>query len=156
MAHDNNPDWAAIRAEYIGGGISYRDLAKKHGVSVTTLSVRASQEGWAQDRAEAAETTRALAVQRTADMAAENSVKLEYAKSLMIDKVIKSLEHMPEVVGSHIRQSTTDRKNGRQMVVDYDVLKLVVALERLSAYSDAEAANRIVKIEEDAAAEEEQ
>ena len=30
-------DWNAIRAEYIGGGISQRKLAKKYGVSDTTL-----------------------------------------------------------------------------------------------------------------------
>lgn len=43
------PDWITLRAEYIAGGISYRQLATKHGVNVSTLEKRAIREGWAAD-----------------------------------------------------------------------------------------------------------
>ncbi len=40
------PNWTKIRYEYVTTGISYRELALKHGVSFTTLSKRAKREGW--------------------------------------------------------------------------------------------------------------
>lgn len=39
-------DWPDIKNEYIHGGISYRGLAKKHGVSKNTLFKKAKAEGW--------------------------------------------------------------------------------------------------------------
>ena len=45
-------DWNAIRAEYIGGGISQRKLAKKYGLSEAALMQKANREGWRKDRDE--------------------------------------------------------------------------------------------------------
>ena len=39
-------DWAAVRAEYMAGGVSQVALAKKHGVSVYALRTRAGTEKW--------------------------------------------------------------------------------------------------------------
>lgn len=129
------PDWDSIRAEYIGGGTTYRRLAKKYGVGLTTIAVRASEEGWTKDREIAKQESRDLAIQKTADQIAENSARLEYARSLMIDKVVRALEQMPEGIGNRVRQSQKDAKTGKQMTVDYDILKLVSALEKLSNVS---------------------
>ena len=48
------PEWGAIREEYAGTGISLRGLAKKRGVSYSTLQLRASRERWAELRGTAA------------------------------------------------------------------------------------------------------
>ena len=40
------PDWKKIKAEYIRGGVSYRKLAEKYGVSFSTLRKVASKENW--------------------------------------------------------------------------------------------------------------
>ena len=39
-------DWDAIKQEYISTNISQRELAKKYGVSVSSLGKRCSSEGW--------------------------------------------------------------------------------------------------------------
>lgn len=41
------PNWARIKAEYLKGGIGYRQLAEKHGVNLSTLGKRAKREAWA-------------------------------------------------------------------------------------------------------------
>ena len=41
------PNWIKIKAEYLKGGVSYRQLAEKHGVSARTIERRASSESWA-------------------------------------------------------------------------------------------------------------
>ena len=39
-------NWAEIREEYVRGGITQAELAKKHGVSPASLRRRAAAEGW--------------------------------------------------------------------------------------------------------------
>lgn len=67
-------DWNIIRAEYIGGGISQRKLAKKYGVSETTLMKKANAEGWHKLREKAESKSTAQAQQKTAEAAADNAV----------------------------------------------------------------------------------
>jgi len=67
-------DWNAIRAEYIGGGISQRKLAKKYSVSDTTLMKKANAEGWHNLREKAESKSTAQAQQKTAEAAADNAV----------------------------------------------------------------------------------
>ncbi|MBR2894342.1 MAG: hypothetical protein IKC03_01615 [Oscillospiraceae bacterium] len=43
-------DWLKIKNEYISGGISYRKLAEKYGVSFPTLRDRATKEKWKDQR----------------------------------------------------------------------------------------------------------
>lgn len=40
------PNWEKIKIEYLSTNISYRDLAKKYGVSFATLKERAVREKW--------------------------------------------------------------------------------------------------------------
>ena len=132
MAFKKKPDWNAIRAEYIAGGISQRGLAAKHNIPYKTLEQRAQVEGWAKDRKKAQEKGAAKAVQKTADAAAENAVKLERARALLIDKIVKTLERMPEKSGTRARQTHTDKATGDQLTIDYDLTTLVSAFEKLS------------------------
>lgn len=56
--------WGKIRTEYVTGEKSYRELARKHGVSMSQLSEVASKEGWAKLRAEHRAETAAKAEQK--------------------------------------------------------------------------------------------
>lgn len=138
IAKQGKPDWNAIRAEYIGGGISQRDLAQKYNVSETTLMKKANKEEWSKQRKEAESKSTAKAQQRTADAAAQNAVKLEKARGLLIDHVLRAIEGMPKNGGTHTRQSQTDKQTGRQMTIDYDLSTLIAALEKLSTGSTAD------------------
>ena len=66
-------NWNEIRAEYIGGGISQRKLAKKYGIAEGTMLDRANKEGWKALRNQATSKTITEAQQRTADVAADNA-----------------------------------------------------------------------------------
>ncbi len=55
-ARKTKVDWLVIRKEYLSDATSsYRTLAKKYGVSTTTLEKRAKSEGWAELRQELGE-----------------------------------------------------------------------------------------------------
>lgn len=82
---ENRIDWNAIRAEYIGGGISTRKLAAKHNVSYNTLKDVAAEEGWSVLREQANSKSTAKAQQLTADTAAENAtIAAEVQKRLLL------------------------------------------------------------------------
>ena len=74
IATENRIDWNAIRAEYIGGGISQRKLAKKYGVAEGTLLDIANRESWKAMRDAAAIKSITASEQKTADAAADNAV----------------------------------------------------------------------------------
>lgn len=44
------PNWARIKAEYLKGGVTYRQLAEKYGVPNDTLEKRAKRESWSEGR----------------------------------------------------------------------------------------------------------
>ena len=123
-------DWAAIRAEYIAGGISQRKLAAKYGVSDSTLTKKANAEKWEAQRKAAYNKSATKAQQKTADAAASNAVKLERARGLAIDRLIRALESMPEAGGTHTRQNI--QTGNKRMTVDYSLLDIVNAIEKLT------------------------
>lgn len=43
-------DWKSIKTEYISSDISIRELAEKHGISLSTVKSRSSKEGWVEAR----------------------------------------------------------------------------------------------------------
>ena len=60
-------DWLAIKTEYINGGISYRKLAEKYGVTFGTLRSRADKEKWVEQREEQQHKISTKSAQKTAE-----------------------------------------------------------------------------------------
>lgn len=131
----SKPDWAKIRAEYIAGGISQRKLAAKYHVSEGSLMQKANAEKWKKLRDEALSKSIAKTQQKTADITASNAVKLEQAKGLLIDRLRKAIENMPDNGGTHSRQYIS--KGDKKLTVDYSLLDMVAALEKLTKDDDS-------------------
>ena len=117
-------DWAAIQAEYIGGNIGQKRLAEEHGVAAATLKKRAKAEGWYQMKLEVAAKSRLKAVQKTADIAAENAVRAQRIKTRLLEKLEDLMEKQ--------LKATEER--------EYDGIDRLVAINRLrdltAAYKD--------------------
>lgn len=71
-------------------------------------------------------------------------MKLEKAKGLAIDRIIRALERMPDNGGSHSRQTVQD--GGKRLTVDHDLLDLVTALEKLQRNDMMDANAEPVKV----------
>lgn len=84
---DNRVDWNAIRAEYIGGGISQRALAAKHGISPDALMQKANREGWKKDRDKAVSKGLAKVQQMSAERIADNAVIAEDLKKRLLLRI---------------------------------------------------------------------
>lgn len=125
-------DWNAIRAEYIGGGTSYRKLAEKYGVSFMTLKTKAKAENWTGLRTQAEHKANTRATQKVANAAAVNADRFERARKAAIDKIIAGIETLPEGA-TRVQEREYSAADGKLVrTVDYDVGALVASLERLS------------------------
>jgi len=88
-------DWNAIRAEYIGGGISQRKLAEKHGIPVDILLKRANKEHWKSDRETASNKAAIKAQQKTVDAAADNATIAQDIKRRLLLRLARVEEKFP-------------------------------------------------------------
>ena len=89
------PDWNAIRAEYIGGGISQRKLAEKHGVSADVLMQKANREGWKKDRDKAMSKAIAKVQQKSANAIADNVKVAAELKNQLLKRLQAIAEKYP-------------------------------------------------------------
>ena len=132
-------DWNAIRAEYIGGGTSYRKLAKKYGVSINVLSPRATVEGWVGMRKEAETKATAKALQKTADIAADNATIAARIRTKLLRKLEKEIDALPDMIGSETRNSVTENefsKDGRRIQKVKEAAKSFKLRDLAAAYKD--------------------
>ena len=78
-------NWNAVKAEYIGGGISQRKLAEKYGIPWSTLQKKAMHEGWTKERKRACDKAAEKVVQKTAALAASNAtIAADLKKRLLL------------------------------------------------------------------------
>ena len=85
IENEKRVDWNAIRAEYIGGGISYRQIAKKYKIPFGTVRCRAQKEQWVKEREHAEHNVNMVTAQKTAEAAAENAtIAADIKKRLLL------------------------------------------------------------------------
>ena len=134
-----NVDWNVIRAEYISGGTSYRKLAKKHGISVNTLSPIATAEGWPKLRQEAQDKATAKSIQKTADIAADNATIAARIRTKLLRKLEKEIDALPDMIGSETRNSVTENEfsqDGRRIQKVKEAAKSFKLRDLAAAYKD--------------------
>lgn len=118
-------DWNAIRAEYIGGGISQRKLAKKYGLTYAALRNRAEIEEWVSLRDDVQRKSNAEATQKTATAAADNAVIAQDIKKRLLLRLQRIEEKYP-YDSTEVRM----RKDGNTVI--YRIRDLTAAYKDLT------------------------
>jgi vacuolar-type H+-ATPase subunit I/STV1 len=83
----NSVDWKAIKAEYIAGGIGYKKLADKYGVSFSTLSHLAKREKWTDLKQKACEKEDMDLAKSIGKRNAKKSAKIDALADRLLDKI---------------------------------------------------------------------
>lgn len=81
-------DWNKLKQEYISGSTSYRKLADKHGVSISTLSKVAAKEKWSELKEAAQQEGNRRIIKVVANRQKKRMEKLQN----VADKVLLSIE----------------------------------------------------------------
>lgn len=106
-------DWNKLKAEYIAGGISYRELAKKHGVSFNTLKTIAIRENWTDLRQQANNRATTKIVESIVGENVKHTVNIYDVADKLLGK-IESLMAEPLTI-ANIKDLTSAIKNIKEI-----------------------------------------
>lgn len=84
-------DWNKIRADYLAGGGSYRELAAKYGVSYVTIARRAKSENWRGWRAESDNMVITKTVEAITNANVNVNTSLQDAALALIGKAVEGI-----------------------------------------------------------------
>ena len=85
-------DWNQIRREYVTTGASYRDLAKKYGVSVGMIAKKSKSEKWIEKREQYVYKVDTKVEQKAQDIKIDQTARLYEATNKLLDKVFQLLD----------------------------------------------------------------
>lgn len=105
-------DWETIRAEYIAGDASYRDLAAKYGVSYKQITTHGQNEKWAEDR----KKVRQKAANRAADIVARQKARSLANVMLAADKLADRIALNVDVLDNS--RDTSDLAKALKYTID--------------------------------------
>ena len=88
--------WSKIRAEWLKGGITHAELAKKYGISVKTIQNRAYKEGWKNQKGKIREKVEEQTRDRVVRARVNHLDKLIQANELLLDSMVKLAEQVKE------------------------------------------------------------
>ena len=136
-----NVDWNVIKAEYIGGGISQRKLADKHGVNADVLMQRANREQWKKARDDAERKALAKTQQKAAEAIADNATIAARIRTKLLLKLEKEIDKLPDLIGSehstgiveYGKNQKTGAKQRKEVVTAYKLRDLSAAYKDLTA-----------------------
>lgn len=129
-------DWNAIRVEYIGGGISQRELAEKYGVSEAYLVKKANKEHWKQDRDEAVRKGIEKGLQKTANAISSNAEIAVRIKRKLLTRLEREIDALPDLIGSETRNSVTEMDGSRGKKTQKELTKAFKLRDLAAAYKD--------------------
>lgn len=131
-------DWGEIKTEYITTETSYRKLAKKYGVTFSTLQKRATRENWAEDKENFGVRLVSVAVNKVSDDYAAKALKVQSVAGMLLDKI-------EEVV-----VCINPARGGKAVKDAADALKTVKDIMEIRCQADVdEQEARIAKLKKD-------
>lgn len=139
-------DWNAIRADYICGTDSQRELAEKYGVSEAYLIKKANKEHWKQDRDEAVRKGIEKGQRKAAAAIADNATVAARIRSKLLAKLEKEIDALPEKIGSETNGTMIEDKSGARGSKTRTIKSQVYKLRDLTAaYKDLTADMQMVE-----------
>jgi len=88
--------WSKIKAEYLKGDITQKELAQKYGVNLKTLQNRAYKEGWKKEKGKIRVKTEELLRGRVARARVNHLEKVMAASEALLDGLVKLAEEVRE------------------------------------------------------------
>ena len=126
-------DWKKVKAEYIAGGTSYRKLAKKYGVSFSTLRNIAIREKWTELKEQADNKSVTKLVESISEQNGTYSVSIYDVADKLLDKIISMLDM--EGLGSqgirHLTSSLKDIKEIKGIKSEMDLKEQEARIDKL-------------------------
>jgi uncharacterized protein YjcR len=147
-------DWKRIRADYIAGGISYRKLAEKYGVSFNTLKTRATEEQWYRLRQQKDHKTTTKVIESLSDKESKIDDKYFRLVDKLFDKAEEVIDNTPIWQPTTLKEMATTMKylkecKGIKSEADMREQEARIARLRKEVEDDNRDTTIVVQFEED-------
>ena len=137
-------DWQAIKTEYITTDTSYRKLAQKYGINVTTIAKTAGAEGWVEQRKQYANKTQAKTLEKISQQEANRAAKIHSVADKLLLK-IETLVDRPGMMPKDVRAlvaAVKDLKEIQGVKSDLDEKEQRARIANLRKQADKEDDNK--------------
>ncbi len=126
-------DWKEIKAEYIAGGTSYRKLAKKYGVSFSTLRGIAEREKWTELKAQAQHNADTKLVESIGEQNGTYTVSINDVADKLLNRIERmiSLEGLTTQSIKHLTSAIKDIKEIKGIKSDIDLKEQNARIDKL-------------------------
>ena len=134
-------DWNVIKAEYIAGGTSYRTLAKKYNVSITTLTRLAIKEKWVDLRQQAETKAEAKMVEVVSKTKSKTNIKINEVADKLIEKMNATIDKLDVIDGQTLKHFTSALKDLKDITghkSDLDVREQEARIAKLQKEAESE------------------
>lgn len=144
------PNWSKIKAEYIRGGTSYRQLCQKYGVSFSTLKRHALQEKWTDLRSQSEQRATTKIVESVASKEARKVDEIQTAADLLLQTITEGIKSKLYTRNSNsVRQITAalkDLKEIKGMKSELDAQEQLARIEKLRKEVQTETTDKEIKV----------
>lgn len=126
-------DWNKLKAEYIAGGISYRKLAEKHGVSFNTLKTIAIRENWTDLRQQANNDATTKMVEQVIEENTKHTVGIYDVADRLLEKIANMIDQEGLTTQSlkHLTSAIKDIKDIKGVKSDVDLMEQNARIDKL-------------------------
>lgn len=146
-------DWKGIKAEYIAGGTSYRKLAKKYGVSFSTLRGIAEREKWTDLKAQAQHNADTKLVESIGEQNGAYTVSINDVANKLLEKIVAMMEMdcVTSQAIKHLTGALKDIKEVKGIKSDIDLREQEARIDNLrrQAMAEEDSKDIVVKIGSD-------
>ena len=137
-------DWQAIKTEYITTDTSYRKLAQKYGINVTTIAKTAGAENWVEERKQYANKTQTKTLEKISQQEANRAAKIHSVADKLLLK-IETLVDRPGMMPKDVRSlvaAVKDLKEIQGVKSDLDEKEQRARIANLQKQADKEDDNK--------------
>ena len=103
--------WNKIRAEWLKGGITHKQLAEKYGLSVKTIQNRAYKEGWKKEKGKIREKVEQEVSARVVRARVNHLEKLIEANEALLDGLVQMAEIISKKPMQHLFDANGTLRN---------------------------------------------
>lgn len=143
-------NWQKLKREYVKGGVSYRQLAEKHGVSFSQLQKIAAKEKWNDLRKKTGRKADEKLMESVSSRQAEFGHEIYEAADILLKKLIEQVENTKVITAPMMRQYTAslkDLKDIKDVRSETDLREQEARIAKLQKEAEKdESADRTVEV----------
>lgn len=146
-------DWKRIKAQYVAGGVSLRELSEKHGVSFSTIQKKSMEEKWSDLRKKQGRKTEEKLIEAVSNQEVKKAVDIIDVADKLLEKASELME-MPLTTQSfkQLTSALKDLKEIKGYKSDADIREQEARIKKLEQELNADNKDTtvIVRIDDDA------